>query len=329
VKLAALLVLGFAPLVLLAACQSGHKPPVLQPGAPPAPRGGTATLRVQTQHNGAARVVTFDLEEYVRRSVGAEIVVSTRDAGWAEAIYEVQAIVARTYAVAHIGRHADEGFDLCSTTHCQLFPDRAPPTRWDDVIAAAVEATRGLVIAYDGRPIRALFHAHCGGQTSNAEAIWPGSPVPYLRGVRDPFCVRERPARWTFRLSSARLARDLERSPRTRVDGRIDGFQVVERDPAGRVLMVALTGGRDGLVRGEELRSVIMQAEGPTSLRSPRYTVRREGDTFVFAGQGFGHGAGLCQTGMMGRIKAGHTPKDVLTYYFRGSRLVQLESLTS
>lgn len=326
--LAAFLVLGAAA-PFLAGCQSGHRPPVLQPGARSAPDGGKATLRVQTQHNGAMRVVTFDLEEYVRRTVGAEVVVPTRDAAWAEGIYEVQAIVARTYAVAHMGRHADEGFDLCSTTHCQLLPDEPQQTRWDDVIAAAVDATRGLVVAYDGRPIRALFHAHCGGHTSDADVIWPGPPVPYLQGVDDPFCVRERPARWTFRLSSARLTRDLEGAPRTRVGGRIDGFQVVERDPAGRVLMVALTGGRSALVRGEELRSVIMRAEGPASLRSPRYTVRREGDTFIFDGQGFGHGAGLCQTGMMGRVKAGHTPNDVLAYYFRGSRLVRLDDLTS
>ncbi|MPZ18688.1 MAG: SpoIID/LytB domain-containing protein [Luteitalea sp.] len=327
--LPALFVLGAVSPSLLAGCRSGHKPPVLQPGEPAVPRGRTATLRVQTRHNGAAHVVTFDLEEYVRLTVGAEIVVSTRDAAWAQRIYEVQAIVARTYALANIGRHAEEGFDLCSTTHCQLLPDRAHPTRSDDVIAAAVETTRGLVIAHDGRPIRALFHAHCGGHTSDADQIWPGPAVPYLRGVRDPFCLRERPARWTFRLSSARLTRDLDGSPRTRVDGRIDGFQVVERDPAGRVRMVALTGRRNGLVRGEELRSVVMQAEGPTSLRSPRYTVRRDGDTFVFDGQGFGHGAGLCQTGMMGRIKAGHTPNDVLTYYFHGSRIVRLDRLTS
>ncbi|MPY87634.1 MAG: SpoIID/LytB domain-containing protein [Luteitalea sp.] len=316
--------------IVLPACRSGQAPPVLQPrsGPRPTPHGGS-TVRVQIGVNGAARVVALDLEEYVRRTVGAEIVVSTADAAWAERIYEAQAMVARTYALANLGRHADEGFDLCSTTHCQVLPHTPRPTRWDDVIAAAVDATQGLVLTYDGRPIRALFHAHCGGHTSDADVIWPGTPLPYLRGVRDPFCLRERPAHWTFHIAAATLARALDGSPGTRVDGRLDGFQVVERDEAGRVLMVALTGARNDVMRGEELRSAIMRAEGPASLQSPRYTVRRDGDTFVFEGEGFGHGAGLCQTGMVGRIKAGHTPSDVLTYYFQGARLVSLDRLTS
>ena len=38
-------------------------------------------------------------------------------------------VIARTYAVANLGRHAREGFDLCATTHCQVYrpPERVLP----------------------------------------------------------------------------------------------------------------------------------------------------------------------------------------------------------
>ena len=43
----------------------------------------------------------------------------------------VQAVIARTYAAAHLGRHQRDGYDLCSTTHCQLYqPGRLKTSSW-------------------------------------------------------------------------------------------------------------------------------------------------------------------------------------------------------
>ena len=46
----------------------------------------------------------------------------------------------------------------------------------------AVEETRGLVATYRGEPINALYTSTCGGRTENAENIFGGEVVPYLRG---------------------------------------------------------------------------------------------------------------------------------------------------
>ena len=61
------------------------------------------------------------LEDYVAGAALSEAAPGAAGARAAEAMFEVQAIVARTYAEAHRGRHAREGFDLCSTTHCQIY----------------------------------------------------------------------------------------------------------------------------------------------------------------------------------------------------------------
>ena len=80
-----------------------------------------------------------------------------------------------------------EGFDLCSTTHCQLFqPSRLQTSRWAPQAAEAVRPHRAAASSGStARPARALFHADCGGHTSNAVDVWGGAARPYLSGVAD------------------------------------------------------------------------------------------------------------------------------------------------
>jgi stage II sporulation protein D len=52
--------------------------------------------------------------------------------------------------------------------------------------------------------------------------------------------------------------------------------------------------------------------------------VTRRGSRFLFEGQGFGHGVGLCQAGAFARIKAGARPDEVLARYYPGATVVAL-----
>ena len=40
---------------------------------------------------------------------------------WPEDALKAQAVAARTYALKHRGRHEKDGYDLCDTTHCQVY----------------------------------------------------------------------------------------------------------------------------------------------------------------------------------------------------------------
>jgi stage II sporulation protein D len=291
---------------------------------PGRPAGGGDDTRIAVQIEGG-RVERLPLEDYVRGTVSAEMwVPGTEDPAVAERIFEVQALVARTYAVANIGRHAAEGFDLCSSTHCQLFRavTAASRGRWADAIDEAIGRTRGQVILFDEAPIQALFHANCGGATSAAQAIWGGTARPYLVGVADgDQCALAPGATWRTPLARAALTRALDADPRTAVGGRLDRIDILQADPAGRAMLVALSGARSPVVRGEELRIAIGRAFGARSVRSPRFTVEREGDAFVFSGTGIGHGAGLCQFGAMTRLRAGASAADVIAFYYRGTTI--------
>jgi stage II sporulation protein D len=292
--------------------------------------GDETRVSVQVE---AGHIERLALDDYVRGTVAAEMwVPGTEDPAVAGRIFEVQTLVARTYALANLRRHAAEGFDLCSTTHCQLYRaasnqrgTRGPATksgRWTEAIDEAVARTRGQVILFDDAPILALFHANCGGATSAAHAIWGGIARPYLTSVTDGAqCERAPGATWRTALTRDAITRALDADVRTIVRGRLDSIDIVQADPAGRALLVALTGTRSPVVRGEELRLVLVRAFGARSVRSPRFTVHRDGDSFVFEGTGIGHGAGLCQFGAMARLRAGASPAEVITFYYPGTTI--------
>jgi stage II sporulation protein D len=286
---------------------------------------GAGALRVELGPRGSGRLAWVGLDDYVRDVIVAEIAVAPADGALAERIYQAQAIVARTYAVAVRGRHRADGFDVCSTTHCQVYQQDAwRRSRWATAIERAVRTTSGVVVTEQGRPIEAVFHAHCGGHTSAAIDVWRGVPTRYLRAVPDPFCLRESPAAWSWRLALTQLRDALNTGPRTAVGARLDAVQVVRRDAGDRVADVLLSGERGPVVSGEDFRLAVLAAHGAATLRSTRFTVRRDGQALVFDGTGSGHGVGLCQTGLVGRVRAGQTPAEVLQAYYPGTRLERL-----
>jgi stage II sporulation protein D len=278
---------------------------------------------VQVGDAGGVRRVP--LEDYVAATVVSESAPSG-DPSAVERMFEVQAIVARSYALASRGRHGSRGFDLCSTTHCQLYaPDRLKTSRWGPLVVEAVRRTAGVVVWHRTAPALALFHADCGGHTSTAGVAWGGADRPYLLAVPDAGPALSAHAQWTYEIEADRMVKLLGADARTAVGRRLDMISVLDRDPAGRAGTIALHGERERLVSGEILRDVVSRQDGARTLRSTMFEVRRDQSRFVFEGRGFGHGVGLCQAGALARIKAGARPRDVLAHYYAGASLRSLQ----
>jgi stage II sporulation protein D len=280
-----------------------------------------AHVRVRVGGKTGARTVTLPLEEYVLGAVRAEVLPATLRAQPPSPALDVQAIVSRTYAAANLGRHAADGFDLCDTTHCQVYREAVAGEGPSDQAARAVAATRGRVLIFEGRLIQALFHADCGGHTASAAAVWGGSDAPYLGAVTDWFCERRQDAGWTFAADAAAIARALNGDARTGVGERLQRIDVAARDASGRALAVTLAGTRTVSIRAEVFRAAMTQAFGARSIRSTWFDVTRAGSGFRFTGVGFGHGVGLCQTGTALRAAARQTPAEILAHYFHGTVL--------
>ena len=314
--------LGCALTLMALALDSGCSGGDIRPQPLRVPVGSVPRF-VKVKVSADTAPVRVPLEEYVRGTILSEFAPPSGDPADVERMLEVQAVIARTYATAHVGRHQRDGYDLCSTTHCQLYqPGRLKTSSWARLAVEASQNTSSQILWFDSAPASALFHADCGGHTSSATDIWGGTSRPYLAGLADDGAAGSAHVTWRYEVGRDELVAALNAAPRTRVGKLLHDISITKRDGGGRATVVVLNGSRQLVVRGEEMRAVLNRSFGAKAIRSTRFQITRSGQRFVFAGQGYGHGVGLCQAGAYARLKAGARPEQVLARYYPGTRLI-------
>ena len=112
-------------------------------------------------------VNVLSMENYIKGVVPKEIGASVKP----EAL-KAQAVVARSYAIAMMGKHKKEGFDLCNRTHCQVYGGKSAETVKSN---KGVTATRGIVVLSNKKVIAPFYHAYCGGMTATPNEAWAGA----------------------------------------------------------------------------------------------------------------------------------------------------------
>jgi len=264
------------------------------------------------------------LEDYVLGVMRAEGTMETEP----EAL-KALAISIRTFALKNAGRHAKDGYDFCSTTHCQRFvaapasvqADRAHPAR-TDALVDAVHATEGQMLLDDHDVlIDSYFGASCGGETADIATLWGTPPESYLSGARDEFCESGPHAHWLDQISKTDLLRALQADSRTDVGHRLDQVVVSRRDDTGRAEFITIEGEQRKVVRGWDFKIIVGRTLGWNVLKSSRFSVSRTGSNFVFRGSGFGHGLGLCQEGAHVMAARGANYQRILEKYFPGTKV--------
>ena len=280
--------------------------PTVAPVAPVA----SEVSKIKVHLVGERRTLSLDIDEYVTGVVTAEASVEDER----EALSAL-AIVSRTFAVKNRGRHTQEGYDFCSTTHCQRFVSGAYR---EASVRAVRETSEQILQDARGQPIDAYFHAACGGATADIATLWGAPSVSYLRGVRDDYCAATADHRWVDRIPAGRLLSALRSDPRTDVGRRLDGVVVIRRDLSGRAAGIALEGERRRMLSGWDLKIIVGRSLGWNVLKSSLFDVARDGSDFVFRGRGFGHGLGLCQEGTHIAARRGARYAQILGHYFPG-----------
>ncbi len=304
--------------VIVAGCGSQRTAPAVVPSPPAATAPQEIRVRV------AGKIVGVPLEDYVTATALSEMTPVGESADTIARVYEVQTIVARTYALAHLGRHRAEGFDLCDTTHCQIYePARLASSRFAGEARRATTRTAGRVLTYGTSPIDALFHADCGGHTTSPEQVWGSVSFPYLRPEPDDVpAVKHRS--WSLTLTRFDLLQALDADRRTAVGDRLKSVVLSDADTSGRVTRVTVTGS-DGRVtlRSDDFRNAVNKRLGARAIMSTRFHMSRSpnGADYVLSGTGFGHGIGLCQVGALARARRGAEAAEILAAYFPGTRL--------
>ncbi|MCE1246946.1 MAG: SpoIID/LytB domain-containing protein [Firmicutes bacterium] len=115
------------------------------------------------------------LEQYLYGVVPEELGSSSIEAN------KAQAVVARTFALGHLGICEKYGYDFSSGTSYQVYGglDQEQP-----LCNKAVDDTKGIVLASGGKPVKyPLYHSTCGGTTTDNETVFLTNPIPYLRSV--------------------------------------------------------------------------------------------------------------------------------------------------
>ncbi len=136
---------------------------------------------------GVVLTNTLSLEDYLMSVVPGEL--SPGQFNSLDAL-KAQAVAARTYAVKNLGQFKDLGYDLVHTPRSQLYMGMSAEHALSN---RAVAETRGEVLRYKGELINALYHSTCGGKTENAENVFGGRAVPYLKSVE---CSTDKQPEW-------------------------------------------------------------------------------------------------------------------------------------
>lgn len=270
-------------------------------------------LELRHKSGGLTAVNIVPVDDYLRSVVPEEMPVD-----WPAEAIKAQSVAARSFALASRGRHASEGYDLCTTTHCQLYTGIDAEKSASN---AAIKATRGEVLTYGGKPIEALFHTDSGGMTENSEDVW-GSHVPYLRAAKDT------PAKtmpWTKTISRADLERklaakghDIGKVRSIALSPLAIGRAAKDRTASGRVKTMTVKGTKGtATLSGTTWRSLL-------GLKSTLFDAKLAKDTVTFTGYGSGHGLGISQWGAERMAAKGASYVEILHHYYTGTILQQL-----
>jgi len=318
--------IGDAEVVYSVRIESVSDDPITVDGVPY--RGRFELYAVERDFVTAVNVVP--LEDYLLGVVPLEIGPRTREE---IAAVEAQAVAARTYAVSHLDGHAEMGFDVFGTVEDQVYGGMAAERQES---TDAVRATAGTILTYDGLPIRAYYHSTCGGRTAAIEEVLDRPAAPYLLSVTDrapdgsDWCSISPRYRWSGYWSE----QDLNGSVRDELArmfgaqpvslGLIEGVRILDRTESGRVRSVSFFGpGADLVLQRLDIRFALRDAEGRI-LGSTDFDIIPDRNGFELHGRGFGHGAGMCQWGAIGRARAGQTSEEILSTYYPGSRLTKV-----
>ena len=249
------------------------------------------------------------VEEYLRGVLPKEMIQS-----WHLEALKAQAVAARTFVLKNRQKHKADGYELCATTHCQVYDG----TRTFDSTDRAILVTYGEVLYQGGRTVDAPFHADSGGMTESAENVW-GKNVAHLQAVAED---ETKTQAWTVKFTvndfSSRMGSAFGNLQSFKLTPLTIGKSAADRTTSGRVKTVQIIGSKKTVtMKGDEARRKF-------SLPSTLFDVKIDNNEVIFAGYGKGHGVGLSQYGAKHYAEKGWTYDKILAHYYKGATIKKL-----
>ncbi len=220
----------------------------------------------------------------------------------------------KTFIYGGKGCENHKGWDICTEPgHCLEYSLLDRPVSLK--VRNAVDATGGIIMLFEGKPIKPFFHYRCGGATENSENVL-GNRITYLRRVLCSFCkeVEDNGGEKYFTVQEIeRLLKTKMNKPEgvyCNIRGMIEDIEVDEQGKINRIRIGSKS------FRGTEVRELL----GLNSTRFDYIPVE-----FLIRCIGTGHGLGLCYCGAKEMARSGMGYEEILKYYYTGINFEKME----
>ena len=285
--------------------------------------------KIRVYNSTLNKTAEMDLEEYIKGVLAAEM-----PADFDPEALKAQAVAARTFAYGRLsgvyksklGVH--DGADICTdSTHCQAWISKEDAMKkWSAFFAArnwnkisnAVHNTKGMIVVYDGNIANTLFHASSSGRTENAEEVWSGVAVPYLRSVATSGEEMSKGYITSVLIKKSDFINQLNKAyPDAEFDENIPEIKIIDYTTGGRVKTLEIGEVR---LKGTEFRTLF-------KLRSADFEIETIKDEAVkITTMGYGHGVGMSQWGADSLAKKGGNYMEILKHYYTGVDVVSIKN---
>jgi stage II sporulation protein D len=272
------------------------------------PRYYEGDLRITAGNNELEIENRVPIESYL-----AGVVESESGPNALYEFYKTQAIISRTYLLAHILKQGQEDYKIGDDVNHQVYKSMSLQ---NPLIKQAVTHTNGLVIVDTlNQLITATFHSNSGGQTLNSEEVWL-SETSYLKGTTDPFSLEQRNTYWQDTILVTDWLRYLAEN----------GVDI--SDDTAKI---------DNLYFEQDIRKKYYAYKQDTvplrkiradfKLRSTWFSIKPEGNYIIITGKGYGHGVGLSQEGAMQMARQNYSFIDIINYYYKNVKVINYHQL--
>jgi stage II sporulation protein D len=220
-------------------------------------------LRLVQDGRGFTVVNVIEVEDYLKGVLKMEV-----NPSWPMEVLKAQAVIARTYALRNRNKHGSAGYDICATSHCQVYRG---VNAEDPVLNRAVDSTRGMVLKYQGELAATFYHSDSGGHTADVSTVW-SSAIPYLMGKPEPIAYESPYSNWQVKIPLLEIQRVL--SAKGVNVGNLSSIEIASADGAGRAEMIMVSGSSGRVtLKSSQFRTFM----GPDRIKSTFFRIGEAG----------------------------------------------------
>jgi stage II sporulation protein D len=241
---------------------------------------------------------------------------------------KTQAVVARSVALYRKKTKIHRYFDICRGQHCQVYSGVRKESK---ETIDAVNSTIGEVVVNNSSLVGLFFHANCGGLTKRwwlkndliSDVVeqkdyeikniyyWYLLPPNLYCGPSE--YVHTGLSRWVRVVEKKSLENYLNEKYNI---GKLKNIKIISHDVNLYIKKMEIVGSKKTVVLSKEhlIRNIVPL--GP--LRSASFIIEynKNTDEFYFFGAGWGHGVGMCQSGVSNLAKQGENYVNIIKHYY-------------